>query len=240
VTEQGWALMVGVSAIPLWQQVADGIRQAIQAGRLRAGDRVVEAQLARQLGISRNPIREALRQLQEQGILEYRPNLGTVVARAAPADAQVAVEMRAFMEARAVRLAIEAGRLAALLSALAPIAEQMGALSPDAPLAQAESLDAAFHQTLIAASGSALLQRAWATVDPYTWVVMAGWEGRSPDYRLDYAALAEDHRRLLGELRQGDAAAAEAAVHRHILTSWERLKASEQRSHAVSLENADS
>ncbi len=219
-----------VSAAPLWQQVAGVIRRAIQSGQLRPGDRIVEAQLARQLGISRNPIREALRQLQQQGLLEYRANAGAVVARIAPADAQMAVEMRALLEARAVRQLREGSHAAAFL-ALDAIVAQMGALPADAPLAQAEALDSQFHDLLISASQSAMLRRVWETVDPYTWMILTAWQRRDAQYTLDYRELYEDHRRLLDTLRAGDLSAAVAAIHEHILRYVDGGSLAEKEAH---------
>jgi len=217
------AMLESVASMPLWQQVAGVIRRAIRAGQLRPGDRVVEAQLARQLGISRNPIREALRQLQQQGILEYRPNAGTIVAKVAAADAQVALEMRAFLEARAVRLVLEAGA-DGRLERLEQLVAQMANLSPEAPIARAEELDAQFHDHLLTACGSPMLRRVWETVDPYTWMIMVAWQRRSPDYQLDYRGLYEDHQQLLNTLRAGEAAPAEAAVWNHIMRRWQDVK----------------
>jgi DNA-binding GntR family transcriptional regulator len=205
-----------VNPAPLWQQVAAAVRRAIQAGALRPGDRVVEAQLARQLGISRNPIREALRQLQQQGILEYRPNAGTVVTQVAPADAQMAVEMRAFLEARAVRQ-LCGGDQATAFATLEAIVIQMGALPAGAPLGEAEALDSQFHDQLIRATNSAMLRRIWETVDPYTWIIMSAWQRRDAHYALDYQELYADHRRLLDAMRAGSAAQAEAAIYDHIM-----------------------
>jgi len=209
-------LWESVNAAPLWQQVAAAVRRAIQAGQLRPGDRVVEAQLARQLGISRNPIREALRQLQQQGILEYRPNAGTVVTRVSAADAQMAVEMRAFLEARAVRLLRAAG-VAAAFAGLEAIVEQMRALPAGASLARIEALDSQFHDALITAANSAMLRRIWETVDPYTWMIMLAWQRRPADYALDVGEWYEDHRRLLDAWRAGSASQAEAAIYDHLL-----------------------
>ena len=214
-------LVSEVNAAPLWEQVAAGIRQSIQAGRLRPGDRVVEAQLARQLGISRNPIREALRQLQQQGILEYTPNVGTLVAHVSAEDAQFAIEMRAMLEARAARLILESGN-EECVTQLEEIVRRISELPADSTTEEAEALDSEFHRHLIEGSGSAMLRRVWATVDPYTWMIMHVWQEREEDYLPGHAELYEDHRRLLDALRSGDAGEAEEVIHHHIARRWER------------------
>ena len=207
-----------INAAPLWQQVAAGIRRSIVAGRLRPGERVVEAQLARQLGISRNPIREALRQLQQQGILEYRPNVGAIVAHVSPQDAGLAAEMRIFLETQAVRLLMrraDAGGLARLER----IVQAMGDLTGESSAEEMEALDAEFHRCLIEAGGSPMLRRVWETVDPYVWMLLHTWEKRERGFVPDHRMLYEDHRRLLDTLRAGDAGAAEFELRHHIQKS---------------------
>jgi DNA-binding GntR family transcriptional regulator len=208
-----------VNATPLWEQVAAGIRQSIRAGALRPGDRIVEAQLARQLGISRNPIREALRQLQQQGIIEYRPNIGTLVTHISRADAQLAVEMRAFLEGRAARLILESGNVDGVRSLEETLA-RFGQLAEDAEVGMAEALDVEFHRRLIDASGSNMLRRVWSTVDPYTWMIMHVWESRPADYRMDFAQLYEDHAIVVSALRSGSIEESERVAHDHMMRRW--------------------
>lgn len=64
---------------PLSEEVYDVLRAAILGGRLAAGARIVEADIARQMSISRSPVREAVRKLEHEGLVEYVPRHGTVV-----------------------------------------------------------------------------------------------------------------------------------------------------------------
>ena len=77
--------MAGISKLQkrptLMQQALESIRQAIESGDLKPGERLVETQLAEQMQISRFPIREALRFLEKEGLVETRPFKGTRVAR---------------------------------------------------------------------------------------------------------------------------------------------------------------
>src|SRR5690348_216510 len=66
---------------PLRSDAYEALREAILLGRLRPGERVVEAEIARQMGISRGPIREAVRQLEQEDLVVYNPRRGVVVAR---------------------------------------------------------------------------------------------------------------------------------------------------------------
>ena len=66
---------------PLRSDAYEALREAILLRRLRPGQRIVEAEIARQMGISRGPIREAVRQLEQEDLVEYHPRRGVVVAR---------------------------------------------------------------------------------------------------------------------------------------------------------------
>ncbi|MHB9124712.1 MAG: GntR family transcriptional regulator [Armatimonadota bacterium] len=208
----------GVDVKPLWQQVANIVRRSIQTGRLRPGDRVVEAQLATQLGISRNPIREGLRQLQLQGILEYKPNVGNVVISLSQSDVRFAIEERAHLEVQAVRLIMQSEDIDGTLGKLVKIVENMRLAEEANELDEAELLDEEFHSMLIAASGSKVLACIWKAVDPYTWMSMA-WQEYGNGQPPIVASLAENHVRLLDILRSGDVTAAEQTVYSHIMES---------------------
>lgn len=82
----------------LRSDAADAIRAAIVSGELREGTRVNESHLSTQLGISRGPIREALRELEQEGRLVSRPNYGTYVAQFSLDDLVEAISVRELLE----------------------------------------------------------------------------------------------------------------------------------------------
>jgi len=207
-------LAEGVITDPLWQQVAGLVRRSIQAGKLRPGDRVIEAQLARQLGISRNPIREGLRKLIQQGILEYRPNIGTVVAHLSEADAQLATKVRTFLEMEAVSLILNSNN-GEWQDQLGKILAEIANVQGNGNAEELESLDEKFHSAVVAASGSTMLKRVWEAIDPYTWMAIA-WEESHGDVSADHEGFYESHRRFLDILIAGDVAKAKEAIKDHI------------------------
>lgn len=87
------------------------LRQAIVAGRFRPGERLIEVQLAEQLGLSRGPIRVALQQLSQEGLVELRPNRGAVVASIRPDDVLEVYAIRASLGSLALRHLIRARRM---------------------------------------------------------------------------------------------------------------------------------
>lgn len=94
-------------AAPLRQQVLDGLRQAIIEGRLAPGARLTERELTEMMGVSRTVIREALRQLESEGLIAIIPNKGPVVRELSLAEAKDLYHIRAVLEGLAARLFVE-------------------------------------------------------------------------------------------------------------------------------------
>jgi DNA-binding GntR family transcriptional regulator len=95
------------SAAPLRQQVLDELRQSIIAGRLNPGDRLIERELISMMGVSRTVIREALRQLESEGLIAIIPNKGPVVRALTLEEARDLYSIRAVLEGLAARLFVE-------------------------------------------------------------------------------------------------------------------------------------
>src|SRR5207302_1577163 len=93
----------------LAEQIVELIRGRILSGDFVSGERLVETRLAADLGTSRGPIREALKQLAAEGLVREEPRRGTFVAAPTLEDARDLYDLRAAIEARAARLSIEAG-----------------------------------------------------------------------------------------------------------------------------------
>lgn len=91
----------------LREVVADKIRQLIISGVLRPGERLVEDRLAEQLGVSRNPVREAIRSLEATGLVEVRPRRGAYVANLDVDDIVLIQEIRRVIDGWIVRAAAE-------------------------------------------------------------------------------------------------------------------------------------
>lgn len=91
----------------LREVVADEIREMIRRGDLRPGERLLEDRLAEQLGVSRNPVREAIRALENTGLVEVIPRRGAHVATLDPERAVKLLELRSVLEAFAAQLAAQ-------------------------------------------------------------------------------------------------------------------------------------
>lgn len=105
------AIAIHKTAAPLRRQVLDGLRRAIISGRLAPGQRLTERDLTAMMAVSRTVVREALRQLESEGLIAIIPNKGPVVRELSVAEAKDLYRIRAVLEGLAARLFVEnAGR----------------------------------------------------------------------------------------------------------------------------------
>ena len=210
---------------PLPQQVRAALEQLILTGALAEGDQIVEYQVARQMGVSQGPVREALRTLERDGLVVTLPHRGTYVRWVTRSEAEERYTLGAELEAFAVRLALP--RLtAADFAHLEELIDQMAAAGrearqpapPDADaadpaLARSVELNVAFHRYLIERAGHRLLLKTWLATNPLNWRFITYTKLLNPDP----VERAERHRALLDAYRSGDVARARAAVRDHIL-----------------------
>jgi DNA-binding GntR family transcriptional regulator len=96
---------LGEEHSPLHDRVVTELRQAILSGRLKPGERLIEGHLAGELGVSRNPVREAIRALASEGLIEVTARRGAAVATMTEQEARETIEVRALLEGQNARLA---------------------------------------------------------------------------------------------------------------------------------------
>jgi DNA-binding GntR family transcriptional regulator len=199
---------------------AEQIRDAIVDGRLPPGQRLKEEQLARELGISRTPVREALLMLQAEGLVDAAPNRGSTVRRYTRADLEEMYELRALLEGHAARRAAERATKAEL-GTLRESCDRFATLvtGRDVPALVAEN--AVFHQTILTAAGSDRLNGMLREVMSLP-LVYRSYVWYSPQQA---AASRDYHLRLLAAFEGADAAVAETTMRQHVLEALDVLLA---------------
>lgn len=194
------------------QHVARALRGAITGGSLAPGDRLLETELAVRLGTSNGPVREALRQLEAEGLVVSAPYRGTVVAEVSQEEIEeVLVPARVMIERFAFRKALpqlSAGDFDALAGLISDMRAAADADDADA-LADA---DIDFHELVIQRSGHNHCLQLWRVIQPR---VRAYFRRDAPAHPDRYA-VADQHERLLSALRAGAEPALLAAVDAHI------------------------
>ncbi len=198
-----------ISRSVLSDQVKDRLLQAILDGRYPPGARIVETRVARELGTSQAPVREALRDLEALGVVETTAFRGARVRRLSADELLEAFAVRAQLESLAARLAIP--RLAeADLDELGELIREMREAADDGDFHAEAVADATFHGRLVELSGNTTLQRVWRTLEPYsrTYITIV-----APG--ADRRALADHHVPVLEALRRGNPDVVTDVLRRH-------------------------
>lgn len=207
----------------LRQDVLEALRRAILNDDMKVGTRILEADVAQRMGVSRAPVREAIRHLEQEGLVQFNPHRGAVVLGLPEAEIDAVYELRAVIESRAmarVALTLTEEQDAQLAGLIAQMAEPLA----DGDIDRVAELDWQFHGLIIELSGFELLSRTWASL--YGLVRLRshqalGRAGEAADYFIRTST--ESHRKLLDALRTGDPALAAAAGTEHVREVSEEL-----------------
>jgi DNA-binding GntR family transcriptional regulator len=156
-----------ISRAVLADQVKDRLLEDILAGRYPSSGRIVETRVARELGTSQAPVREALRGLEALGVVEILPFRGARVRRPSAAELLESYAVRTVLEVLAARLAVP--RLTDIdLAGLAARVDAMRQAAASGDHHAVATADAAFHEEIVRISGNAALLRAWHSLEPFS------------------------------------------------------------------------
>ena len=202
----------------LTQVALDNIRHAIENGHLKPGQRIVESQLAKEMDISRFPIREALRYLEQEGLVVIEPFKGVSVAAITPKDLQDLMTVRCALEELAIRMFINhatPARLEKLESAVAAMQEALDTNDVN----QIVEADLRFHEYICEFSDNRRLINAWR---PLASQIKVCLKLEYPVYRRGEDFVAT-HMPILNAIRKKDDVRAEQLIRLHIYTALEHV-----------------
>ena len=217
---------VGALALPprLKTLIAGRIRECIATGQLALGQRLSDKQLADEMRVSRTPVREALLQLQTEGMVVMRPQSGTFVFELSLQEIAEICELRGIFETGALRVGAAAGsdHLAQTLRSHTLAAR---AALKKGDLARCEALDTAFHESIIDLSGNRLLVEAYKTISDKVRAL----RHRLPHERKRFAAALAQHETIVEAIARGRTEAASEELADHVRNVHRLLSGS--RSH---------
>jgi DNA-binding GntR family transcriptional regulator len=201
----------GAKPGPRGQQVIEAVRTAIISGRFEPGDRLIESALSAEFGTSRGPVREALRQLENEGLVMSFPYRGAVVLGVSDEEVQeVLIPIRLTLERYSFVLAIATmtdDDFAELGKQIWRM-EQAGKANDLIKLVEA---DLGFHEIVISASGQLHTMQIWRTI----WPRIRAYFYRYERYR-SFEETVEEHRMLLDALQTRDPEIVLEQLERHI------------------------
>ena len=193
----------------LREQIVRRLRQAIVAGEIPATTRLREPELAAQLGVSRTPLREAIRQLEAEGLVSTVPRVGTFVSEVRPRDVEDTYAIRAVLEGLAARQAAEsadpakAGRLREILSELE---------RKTADFRVYHEAAGRFHEAILALSGNQRLQTLYQSLTNQ----VARFRSLSLAVPQRPEVSFREHRRIAEAILRGRGAEAEKLMRNHV------------------------
>ncbi len=217
-----------LQASSLTSAVQQALERMITLGELAPGDKLNEAALAERLGVSRGPVREAFRMLEEAGLLTLKKNRGVYVRQVPLDEALEIYELRAMMEAEVGAL-LASRASAEQIAALQTLLDSMEAAvaASDAPLYF--QLNVEFHETLVSFAGnkkmSLLYRRLTRELDLF--------RRRNLSQQALLSSSIEEHRDVLAAIEARDPQRAAQTLRRHVLQSRERTAQSQAQSDAV-------
>ncbi|MCC8150580.1 MAG: GntR family transcriptional regulator [Lachnospiraceae bacterium] len=205
--------------LPLRDVVFQTLRAAILKGDLKPGERLMELQLASRLGVSRTPIREAIRMLEQEGLAITIPRKGAEVAKMTEKDMEDVLQIRCALEELAVRLScqnITEAEVQELRVAMNRFREKVGT----GDIAQIAEADVNFHDVLYMASDN-----------PKLLGMLNNLREQMYRYRVEYLKdftvypqLIEEHRQLYEAVKAGDGEKASSMTRRHLENQTEGVK----------------
>lgn len=203
------------------QAAAQAIREAIIAGELRGGHRIIEQRWAERLGIGQPTLREALQELEHQGLLRKLHQRGTYVTQLSPDDYRLIQEVRIPMEAIAVGKAAENFSAEADKEFTEIVEKMAGSGISEVDVKLFHESDVAFHRKIWDLAGNPFLRNALETITfrLFIFSVVDRWSG-NPRAVSERLAAVQEHLAILEGLRSRDKTMARQVFIRQTIEYW--------------------
>jgi len=193
------------------ERVLGTLRQDIIAGRLAPGDRLVERELAERFGVSRVPVREAVRALVAEGFVHFASARRAVVRGLTPEDVRELFELREALEVYAAGLAASRATPEGLAE-LRALLEEAATATKEADAEAVTDVNTRFHDRVLAMAGNSLLSSVMEPVDG-----RLRWLTRQNE---DWPQLLTEHQDLYAAIASGDPAEARSHALTHVRTNY--------------------
>ena len=196
---------------PLRDVVFENLRTAILEGNLKAGQRLMEVQLAEQLGVSRTPIREAIRKLELEGLVVMLPRKGAYVANMSFKDLIDVLEIRASLEGLAASLAAERRNDEDIID-LEKLAKEFETCVRETNIEGVLKTDIDFHEKIFMMANNKklyqLITSLWEQVHRFRVTYVSDYDAS--------LSLVEEHNKILQAIKDGDSELAKKYATEHI------------------------
>ena len=199
-------------------EVADILRESITKGDFPPGMHLVEIPLAEKLGISRGPLREALRILETEGMIESFPGRGSFVTQISERNIREIYSLRIILETEAVKLAIQNGTVEGM-DKLNEILQAMFAAAKEKDISEVSSLDFQFHTQIWDMADHKLLKEILEGIN----IQIKRYVTVHTTLYKDLTKGISDHENILEALRKQDEAEAIELINKHLKEASQRV-----------------
>jgi DNA-binding GntR family transcriptional regulator len=211
---------IAISTKSLHNQVTDAVREAIVSGKFALGEKLSEGTLAQQFGVSRTPVREALKQLEREGLVEINPRVGTCVSKPTEQEISELFTVKEVLEGLAAGLLAKRGDVTELKDLEKALQDMEQAVKLEDTHAYVEANDR-FHDAIIKGSGNSKLQFHFSLLInqlPYKRFVFLTLD---QPQRLEKSVM--EHRQIVEAIQSKNAQIAEQMMREHVTASRSKL-----------------
>lgn len=205
--------------LPLRDVVFNTLREAILKGDLKPGERLMELQLASKLGVSRTPIREAIRMLEQEGLAVTMPRKGAEVAKMTLKDMEDVLEIREALDELAVRIACEK-ITDEQLKRLVDAKDLFETSTRTGDVKKIAEADVSFHDVIYEATGNPKLETLLNNLREQVYRYRVEYI-KDPQ---NYPVLIREHEAILLALQERNVKKAESAMHEHVANQAAAVK----------------
>jgi len=202
----------------LTEDVTEQLRAAIFCGHFAPGERLSEEQLARTLGVSRGPIREAFVRLEREGLISSPANRRSVVATLSRRDLEEVYTIRLALERLAVQYAVHAAQPGDFAAMEANTQSLEEAIARGITEHEAANLDIGFHDLLYRAARHQHLLDAWLNIRSQVYLFLLSRNLANPDFRE--RVISRGHRTILDALKKRDEKVAVEEIEEHLRSAY--------------------
>lgn len=207
-----------IERVPLHEEVTNRLRDMIVSLRLQPGQRIQEMEVAQLLGVSRTPVREAIKVLTAEGLVELLPLRGAIVKAFSAKDARDMLEVIALVESYAGELACQASQ--AKIDAILEMHRRMKVFFETRQRLDYFVLNQRIHDALIALADNETLSLTHATLSKR----MRGLRYRGNSTPENWNAAMAEHEQMMVALAARDGQALSRIMGEHIRNTWPRIK----------------
>jgi DNA-binding GntR family transcriptional regulator len=218
MSENGIQALLPVDRETLKSKVARVLREAIQTGQLRPNQRLVEEEISHQLGVSRVPVREAIANLEQDGLVVRELGRGARVANPSKTDIEEIYGLRLALELYALKIAFEKIK-EKNLQTFQKLVGKMSEYVKEEDFSQLMETDLAFHEAVCKIAGNQKLLDAWRSQVSQVRMLLT----LSGSQNYDVRNMVKGHEQILIAMRDQDLESALSMLERHICMSRDRL-----------------